>query len=1203
MVGELKDGLLFQSVFESSLEGILIVDGKQNILNANASAGKMFGYSSQQLANQKLNSLIIGKFEIHIKNATKQSKRIYLDEKHGLFGLRKDGSKFSLNINLISSEVEGKPVVIIFFVNKTQRHSVKSDMKESEKTAFEFLQKTAHIGTWFWNIKTNERSWSDESYRILGLPPGDKRLNPETVFGFIHPEDKADTLQAFSYAIENRILYSFENRIVRPNGEIRYVLGSGKTTYDVNENPETMFGSMQDITDQKIREKKLKQSEARSTAFLKTLPDLISVMDKYGNVLQINESQHIPFFGTAEEVVGRNVAEIVPAPAGPQFVRALAKAHRSRKLIIEEMSYLHDGMQFTFEVRVIPMVDGNLMNIARNITDQKISELQLLEKEAKNKAILQAIPDLMVVFNSQGVYLDAQAPDTILLPIPVNKLIGGNLRDFMPDEVSDKFFRAFANVQKTGRPRTTEYSLQVIDDIRYYEARIVEKGNGNFLAIIRDITTKKIKDDILFVRNRALAVASSGIVIVDARQPDLPMIYANTTFLKLVGYDEDEILGKNCRFLQNKDKDQEGILMMRHAINEGLPCKVTLRNYRKDGTLFYNELTITPIKNKKNELTHFIGVQNDVTDRKREEFLKDNIRDILEMITQRTALESTADKIVATMEGQVENGMASILLFNDKQRTLHVLNAPNLPKNFSKEVEGYAIGPKAGSCGTAAYLKEAVIVENIAESPLWVDIQKLAKTFNLEACWSYPILSSNMEVLGTFAVYFNEPKKPLEREKEVIADMAKLASITIEQHNVSLSLEKKNEELEGYANKLEEKVQERTDELKATVQKMVETNFSLQDQMEETKKAETKLVENQKLFSAIARKFPKGIITVFNQDHRILYSEGGGKETIGLQNYPFIGKTIDEIDVFPDETKTLFKKCIEETLTGKHLTFERVVNDVTFTVNTMPLGDDANEITRVLLVHNDISERKKVEEDMLIALHKEQELNELKSRFVSLASHEFRTPLSTILSAAGLIETLNDPGYEDKRLGYVNRIKSGVKGLVVILNDFLSLSQLEEGKVIFKPEHFDILEFTKDLVDELANNKKENQKIFIHDNCDSAQVYLDPKLLRHILHNLLSNAIKYSPENKNIEITITTKAKQLSIEVRDYGIGIPKEEQENLFNRFFRANNASHIQGTGLGLNIVKQYTELMEGTINFESNPNEGSTFLVELPLKPHMK
>jgi len=220
----------------------------------------------------------------------------------------------------------------------------------------------------------------------------------------------------------------------------------------------------------------------------------------------------------------------------------------------------------------------------------------------------------------------------------------------------------------------------------------------------------------------------------------------------------------------------------------------------------------------------------------------------------------------------------------------------------------------------------------------------------------------------------------------------------------------------------------------------------------------------------------------------------------------------------------------------------------------------------------------------------------LKTRFVSIASHEFRTPLSTISSSASLINRYHSDEHLEKRNKHTARIQSNVRHLTTILNDFLSLSKLEEGKTENQPLFFDLEEFCNEMVEEMQSVAKESQTIHYQHTGDQ-KVFLDKKLMTNILHNLLSNAIKYSNENQAIYLKSEVKKEEVLLEIKDEGIGIPKAEQKQIFGQFFRANNVSNRQGTGLGLNIVKKYVELMDGTIYFDSKENEGSSFFIVFP------
>ena len=232
-------------------------------------------------------------------------------------------------------------------------------------------------------------------------------------------------------------------------------------------------------------------------------------------------------------------------------------------------------------------------------------------------------------------------------------------------------------------------------------------------------------------------------------------------------------------------------------------------------------------------------------------------------------------------------------------------------------------------------------------------------------------------------------------------------------------------------------------------------------------------------------------------------------------------------------------------------------------------------------------------DELTKALSKEKELSDLKSRFVSMASHEFRTPLSTILSSASLVAKYTEAEEQEKRDKHIHRIKSSVTNLTNLLNEFLSIGKIEDGKIIANNCDFNIKELiTAECTEMEALAKNEQQIMYQHTGNEI--VSLDPSLLRNVIINLLSNAIKFSPEDGIIEIKSIVEEKEIRLIFKDSGIGISAEDQQHLFERFFRGANVTNIQGTGLGLHIVSKYIELMDGQIDFASQLEKGTEFMI---------
>lgn len=277
---------------------------------------------------------------------------------------------------------------------------------------------------------------------------------------------------------------------------------------------------------------------------------------------------------------------------------------------------------------------------------------------------------------------------------------------------------------------------------------------------------------------------------------------------------------------------------------------------------------------------------------------------------------------------------------------------------------------------------------------------------------------------------------------------------------------------------------------------------------------------------------------------------------------------------------------------------EKKVKSRTSELEHMNLGLQSQIQERKLAeeaLNKSLEDLKKAEQEILKSLEKEKELGELKSRFVSMASHEFRTPLTTIQSSANLITKYDEAEQQDSRQKHADRITKSVKNLTSILNDFLSLEKLESGKLNVQKNRINLQAFLQEIADEMEASLKKGQKILI--DCELNEVQTDEHVLRNILINLISNASKYSSEGDPIEIQAKKIETLLEINVKDVGIGIPKGEQKNLFERFFRAGNVTNIQGTGLGLNIVRKYATLLGGTIHFTSETGKGSVFLLKIP------
>ncbi len=372
--------------------------------------------------------------------------------------------------------------------------------------------------------------------------------------------------------------------------------------------------------------------------------------------------------------------------------------------------------------------------------------------------------------------------------------------------------------------------------------------------------------------------------------------------------------------------------------------------------------------------------------------------------------------------------------------------------------------------------------------------------------------------------------------------------------------------------------------------------YDLNEELEKKVTLRTKeLQKSQLLYSLIARNFPNGTINVFDRDLNYVFAEGSDLYNQGITSEQLVGTNY--IKKLPQEVAKEIEEHLLEAFEGTNQSFEVLLKRGAYQLNVVALHDEKGEIPQILVVEQNITKQKEAEQKIKKSLEKERELSDLKSRFVSMASHEFRTPLSTILSSTSLAAKYIESKQIDNTNKHLKRIKSSVQNLTSILNDFLSLNKLEEDKIKAHFEKFHFSEVIEEVVGEMQELAKEGQKINLEMNLTNKEVILDKVICKNICINLISNAIKYSSEHKTIWIDVTSD-ETLVLKIKDEGIGIPEQEQKHLFERFFRANNVTNIQGTGLGLNIIKKYIDLLHGSISFESTCGQGTTFIVELPL-----
>ncbi len=403
---------------------------------------------------------------------------------------------------------------------------------------------------------------------------------------------------------------------------------------------------------------------------------------------------------------------------------------------------------------------------------------------------------------------------------------------------------------------------------------------------------------------------------------------------------------------------------------------------------------------------------------------------------------------------------------------------------------------------------------------------------------------------------------------------------------------------------LEQRVAERTSQLEFVNHQLKVTNQTLQQEIAERRQAEEQLhlfdsvVVNSNDVVLITKAEP---IEEVNSGPEIIYVNHAFTVMTGYSLDEAIGKTprILQGPKTDPAARAEIHKALKawQPIRIEILNYRKDGTEFWSDLNIFPVANDSGLYTHWVAVQRDVTHRKQQEQEMLKALEQEKELNELKSCFVSTASHEFRTPLSTILSSIELLEYYGHLSTEAENREYFQQIRTAINRMTELMSDVLTLEKTDGGKMEINPIPLNLEQFCHSLITEirLGSKRQHNISFLLRGQC--SQGILDEKVLRHIFGNLLSNAIKYSTADGEISFEVIRHKHEVIFQVRDQGIGIPEEARQRLFEPFFRAKNVGTISGTGLGLSIVKRLVEIHGGHIDVESQVGKGTIFTVVLP------
>ncbi len=383
----------------------------------------------------------------------------------------------------------------------------------------------------------------------------------------------------------------------------------------------------------------------------------------------------------------------------------------------------------------------------------------------------------------------------------------------------------------------------------------------------------------------------------------------------------------------------------------------------------------------------------------------------------------------------------------------------------------------------------------------------------------------------------------------------------------------------------------------------VRTVLVLTRDITEQKRVEEALIKSEETLRTILELLPD-IVSIHDKDGKILYISPSVQRFHGYSVSEMIGKNTMDL-IHPEDRRRFIRTYIKlftnpGGIYSEQYRYRNIDGSYTW-MEAVAINRLENPvISGIVAVSRDISERKRVEEELQNALKKEKELRRLRSQFVSMTSHEFRTPLSTILSSAELLEHYGHKWSPEKKLDHIHRIREAALLMTTILDNILILGKSEAGRLELRPEELDLIQFCQELVEEIETVNRCGHRIRYMPAESCLIVLADVYYLRQIITNLLSNALKYSPANSPILFGLECVDDKIIFNITDYGIGIPHEDLDMLYAPFFRARNVGDISGHGLGLAVVKTAVDIYGGTIDVKSRLGEGTSFKIALPLLP---
>lgn len=872
----------------------------------------------------------------------------------------------------------------------------------------------------------------------------------------------------------------------------------------------------------------------------------------------------------------------------------------------------------------------------------------LYEKERHQQAV--NVHALVSATDPAGSIIYANSRFCAVSGYSRDELLGRNHRILKSGEHPPEFYREMWETLARGQVWQGELCNRRKDGRLYWVSSTITPFLGEdgkpyqYVSIRTEITAIKEIEQQLRLKTRAMEASINGISIADAQAPDLPLTYVNAAFERITGYSAGEVLGRNCRFLHGDDVTQAGLEEIRSALREQRAGKAILRNFRKSGALFWNELTIAPVRDAKGEVTHYIGVNNDITERKRAEEAVETYKERLRrgqlfanIGTWEWNIQSGdlfwTERIAPLFgypQGDLETSYDNFLAAvhpDDRQAVGDAINAC-VERDAPYDIEHRVVWPD----GTVRWLLErGAVLRDADGKPLRMlgvvqdiherkqielalvesekrlrEAQSLARLGHWQAdmqsgglFWSGEIYRIFGRDPATFQPSVEAFQAAVHPDDRALVQDSEMRALQTGMHDVLHRIVRPDGTVRH--------VHELARAERAVDGRLLRLTGTVQDITDDVE-AKEKLRQSDARFVFAVEGAGDGI-----WDWNLLtgaMSLSGYYETMLGYDKGEMSPTIDAwvASVHPDDLARA-QQNLQDYLAGKvpayvvELRLRCKDGDYKWILcrGTVVARDGAGKPVRMIGIHSDITEAKAAQTALVEAREAAERANQAKSDFLSSMSHELRTPMNAILGFGQLLAY--DDALSEEHQDNVQEILKAGHHLLELINEVLDLAKVESGHISLSLEQVELSAIVAECLPLVRGLADKRGIQLSHQGLAGVVLRADRTRLKQALLNLLSNAIKYNREGGSVKIsaqTVGEDADRLRIRVTDSGMGIPGDRLTELFQPFNRLGaEGTEVDGTGIGLTITRRIVELMGGSVDVESEVGVGSTFWIELPLE----